>query len=159
MTKEYKAYYNSEIGLIKIRGTEEGTLSLDFTEENPKDNFKIPPCLKECVKQLDEYFRGRRKEFSVNLLLQGTDFQRKVWKRLRKIPFGETASYMDVAVSIGNKKAARAVGSACRKNKIAIIIPCHRVIGSEGNLIGYAGGIWRKKWLLKHERDIYLKDK
>jgi len=152
MIKEYKAYYKSEIGLIEIKGTEDGILSIDFIEKF-MDNFEIPPCLKECVKQLDEYFRENREEFSVNLLLQGTDFQNKVWRELVKIPFGETASYMDIAVSMGNKKAARAVGNANRKNKIAIIIPCHRVINNDGSLGGYAGGIWRKKWLLKHERD------
>ena len=152
MIKEYKAYYKSEIGLIEIKGTEDGILSIDFIEKS-MDNFEIPPCLKECVKQLDEYFRENREEFSVNLLLQGTDFQNKVWRELVKIPFGETASYMDIAVSMGNKKAARAVGNANRRNKIAIIIPCHRVINNDGSLGGYAGGIWRKKWLLKHERD------
>lgn len=157
MIKKYKAYYKSEIGLIEINGTEDGILSLDFVGES-MDNFEIPPCLKECVKQLDEYFKENREEFSVNLLLQGTDFQKKVWRELIKIPFGETTSYMDIAVSIGNKKAARAVGNAAKRNKIAIIIPCHRVIGSDGSLGGYAGGIWRKKWLLKHEKNkLFLK--
>jgi len=114
MIKEYKAYYKSEIGLIEIKGTEDGILSIDFIEKS-MDNFEIPPCLKECVKQLDEYFRENREEFSVNLLLQGTDFQNKVWRELVKIPFGETASYMDIALSIGNKKAARAVGNANKR--------------------------------------------
>ena len=157
MIKKYKAYYKSEIGLIEIKGTEDEILSLNFAEES-MNNFEIPPCLKECVKQLDEYFRENREEFSVNLLLQGTDFQKKVWRELIKIPFGETTSYMDIAVSIGNKKAARAVGNAAKKNKIAIIIPCHRVIGGDGSLGGYAGGIWRKKWLLEYERDISFKE-
>lgn len=153
MIKEYKAYYKSEIGLIEIKGTRDGISSLNFVEKESMDNFEIPPCLKECVKQLDEYFKGKRKEFSVNLLLQGSNFQKKVWRELIKIPFGETVSYMGIALSIGNKKAVRAVGNAAKRNKIAIIIPCHRVIGSDGSLSGYAGRIWRKKWLLKHERD------
>jgi len=127
MIKKYKAYYRSEIGLIEIKGIRDGVLSLNFVEKESIGNFETPPYLKECVKQLDEYFKENRKEFSVNLLLQGTDFQKKVWRELIKIPFGETASYMDIAVSIGNKKAARAVGNAAKKNKIAIIIPCHRV--------------------------------
>jgi methylated-DNA-[protein]-cysteine S-methyltransferase len=155
MIRKYKAYYRSEIGLIEISGTEDGILSLGFVEEESVDNSGISPCLEKCIEQLDEYFRGKRKEFSVNLLSEGTDFQKKVWNELRKIPFGETVSYKDIATSIGNKKATRAVGGAIGKNKIGIIIPCHRVIGSDGNLTGYGGGIWRKKWLLKHERDVY----
>jgi len=154
MIKKYKAYYKSKIGPIEIGGTEDGILSLDFVKGEFRNNSEIPPCLKECIEQLDEYFRGKRKEFSVNLLPEGTDFQKKVWNELRKIPFGETVSYKDIAISIGNKKATRAVGGAIGKNKIGIIIPCHRVIGSDGSLTGYGGGIWRKKWLLKHERDV-----
>jgi methylated-DNA-[protein]-cysteine S-methyltransferase len=86
--------------------------------------------------------------------LQGTDFQKKVWRRLIKIPFGKTVSYKDIAVRIGNIRAVRAVGNANNKNSIAIIVPCHRVIGSNGSLVGYGGGLWRKKWLLKHEKNL-----
>lgn len=111
----------------------------------------IPECLQQCVTQLEEYFRRARKEFSISLQLQGTDFEKQVWKTLFDIPYGTTRTYMDIAKAIGNTKAVRAVGLANGKNPIAIIIPCHRVIGSDGRLTGYGGGIWRKKWLLKHE--------
>ena len=154
MIKKYKTNYRSEIGLIEILGTENAILSVGFVEDKSMDNFEIHPCLEECVEQIDEYFRGERKEFSMNLQLQGTDFQKKVWSQLMKISFGETLSYNDIAASIGNKKAVRAVGNANGKNKIAIIIPCHRVIGSNGRLVGYASGVWRKKWLLLHERKV-----
>ena len=154
MMKKYKTYYKSEIGLIEIIGTENGILSVGFVEEKSKNSFEIHRCLEECIEQIDEYFRGKRKEFSVNLQLQGTDFQKEVWSQLMKIPFGETLSYKDVAASIGNEKAVRAVGNANGRNKIAIIIPCHRVIGSNGKLIGYASGVWRKEWLLLHERRV-----
>ena len=154
MITKYKTYYRSEIGLIEILGTENAILSVGFVDDKSLDNFEIHPCLEECVEQIDEYFRGERKEFSMNLQLQGTDFQKKVWSQLMKISFGETLSYKDIAASIGNKKAVRAVGNANGKNKIAIIIPCHRVIGSNGRLVGYASGVWRKKWLLLHERKI-----
>lgn len=154
MMKKYKTYYKSEIGLIEIIGTENGILSVGFVEEKSKNSFEIHRCLAECIEQIDEYFSGKRREFSVNLQLQGTDFQKKVWSQLMKIPFGETLSYKDVAASIGNEKAVRAVGNANGRNKIAIIIPCHRVIGSNGKLIGYASGVWRKEWLLLHERRV-----
>lgn len=152
MIKEYKTYYNSEIGLIEIIGTENAIVSVGFVEEKPVNDSEIHPCLEECIGQIDEYFRGKRREFSLSLHLQGTDFQRKVWSQLMKIPFGETSSYKNIAASIGNEKAVRAVGNANARNKIAIIIPCHRVIGSDGKLIGYASGVWRKEWLLSHER-------
>ncbi len=154
MNKRHRAYYESEIGLIEITGTEDGILSVDFVEDKSVDNPRIPPLLKRCVKQLDEYFGGTRREFSVKLLPEGTDFQKKVWNELIKIPFGETRSYKDMAASIGNIKAVRAVGNANGKNKIGIIIPCHRVIGNNGKLVGYGGGLWRKEWLLKHERNV-----
>jgi len=113
---------------------------------------EIPQCLKDCVRQLDEYFIGKRKEFELELLPQGTPFQMKVWQKLMEIPYGKTASYKDIAEAVDSPKAVRAVGGANNKNKICIIIPCHRVIGSDGSLVGYGGGIWRKEWLLKHEK-------
>ena len=154
MLKEYKTYYNSEIGLIEIIGTEDGILSVGFAYEKSMNDSGIQPCLEECIDQIDEYFKGKRREFSIKLLLEGTDFQKKVWRQLMKIPFGETSSYKDIAASIGNERAVRAVGNANGKNRIAIIIPCHRVIGSNGKLIGYASGVWRKEWLLSHERKV-----
>lgn len=147
----YKTYYDSPIGAIEITATESGILSLDFVDEMKKFN-DIPQILKDCLTELDEYFKGERKEFTINCELSGTDFQKKVWKALEEIPFGKTMSYKEIAEKIGNPKAVRAVGSANHNNKIAIIIPCHRVIGSSGKLTGYAGGLWRKEWLLNHEK-------
>ena len=152
MEKIYKAYYESPIGCIDIAGTKAGILSIDFMDKPCPTLSEIPDCLKACVLQLDEYFKGTRREFSLDLVFQGTDFQTRVWKALTKIPFGETVSYKDIAKAIGNIKAVRAVGNANGKNKISIVAPCHRVIGSSGDLVGFASGLWRKEWLLNHER-------
>lgn len=148
-----QAYYQSEIGVLEITGTDEGILSIHFTEKDTVPlPAEVPACLQACVQQLDEYFTGQRQAFSVPLQLhQGTDFEQRVWAELLKIPFGHTRSYMQVAEIIGNPKAVRAVGRANARNNIAIIVPCHRVIGSNGNITGYAGGLWRKRWLLEHE--------
>lgn len=151
MQENYKVYYKSPLGLIEIDGTEDGISFLGFVEEAPVCISEIHPSLRECMNQIDEYFNGERKSFSISMQLQGTDFQKQVWKELLKIPFGETASYGDIAASIGNERAVRAVGSANGSNPISIIIPCHRVIGSSGKLVGYGGGLWRKEWLLRHE--------
>ncbi len=157
MFKEYKTYYNSNIGVLEIIGTQKGILSVSFLEEKSVTHGKIPHCLKECYSQIDEYFKGNRKKFSVKIQLEGTDFQNKVWKQLIKIPFGKTVSYKDIAVSVGNKNAVRAVGNANGKNRISIIIPCHRVIGINGKLVGFGAGLWRKEWLLKHESSCLKK--
>ncbi len=154
MSPEYKSYYKSEIGLLEIVGVEEGIKSVSFVDDEAAGNFEIQPCLKECVVQLDQYFKGQRQEFSLKLAPSGSDFQKKVWQQLTKIPYGKTVSYLDIAKSIGQKKAVRAVGNANGRNKIVIIIPCHRVIGSRGQLTGYGGGLWRKEWLLKHENAL-----
>ena len=151
MIQIYKTYYQSEIGLIEISGEENGILSLDFIEHKTEENPASSTYLQEALVQLDEYFNGKRKEFSLKLQLHGTDFQKKVWRQLVKIPYGETVSYVNIASAIGNENATRAVGTANGKNKISIIIPCHRVINNNGKLGGYGGGLWRKKWLLNHE--------
>ena len=144
------AYYQSLIGTIEIKGSDDGITSLYFLDKE-KESIEIPACLKECIKQLDEYFKGKRKVFNLNLDIKGTDFQKKVWNELLKIPFGKTHAYIDIAKKLGDKNALRAVGNANGKNPISIIIPCHRVIGSNGELVGYGGGLWRKKWLLEFE--------
>jgi len=149
--KRYKAYYQSEIGMIEIIGTEKEILGVKFID-GETEIIETPPPLKRCIEQLEEYFKGSRKIFSLILPLQGTDFQNRVWMELLKIPFGETKSYTDIAAAIGNRKAIRAVGQANGNNKISILIPCHRVIGRNGDLTGYGGGLWRKEWLLGHER-------
>lgn len=152
MEKLYKTYYSCEIGVLEITGSETGILSIGFVDGDLAAQTAVPDCLKECVRQLDEYFNYKRKEFDLKLLPEGTDFQIKVWKELQTIPYGETVTYGEIAVKSGNCKACRAVGNANNKNMIAIIIPCHRIIGSNGKLTGYAGGLWRKEWLLKHEK-------
>ena len=115
---------------------------------------KTPECLQDCVVQLEEYFNGKRASFNLTVNPKGTKFQIKVWKSLLKINFGKTKSYLEQSKALGDIKAIRAVASANGKNPIWIIIPCHRVIGSDGSLTGYAGGIWRKKWLLAHENPV-----
>ncbi len=150
------AFYNSPIGWLKIIGTEESIVSLNFHDSNPDQDSQILPLLENCIQQLDEYFQKRRQRFDLPLLPQGTAFQKLVWEKLLEIPFGKTSSYLELARRIGDPKAIRAVGGANGKNPIAIIIPCHRVIGASGKLIGYGGGLWRKEWLLKHEQSVML---
>jgi len=154
----FKTYYKSPLGLIKIVGNQNCILSLDFVEEALPEDAELPFCLKACFKQIDEYFRGKRKEFLLNLDPPGTKFQKQVWRQLEKIPFGTVVSYGEIAGAIGNPNACRAVGSANGKNPIAIIIPCHRIIGSNGSLTGYGGGLWRKEWLIKHEKGYHPDD-
>lgn len=148
----YKTYYDSPIGLIEVSGTDDSITSIFYLGDRSATQFESNPYLEYCVNQLIEYFNGTRKEFELNLQPDGTEFQKKVWNELLKIPFGETKSYLWQSKMVGDTLAIRAVASANGQNKISIIIPCHRVIGSNGSLTGYAGGLWRKKWLLLHER-------
>jgi methylated-DNA-[protein]-cysteine S-methyltransferase len=157
--KEHTAYLKSPIGTIKLTATDDAITSILFEfDTSKKEREKPNEILLECKKQLHEYFSGRRKKFELPLKLTGTGFQKSVWKALQKIPYGKTVSYLDIAKTIGNPKAVRAVGMANSKNRIPIIIPCHRVIGENGKLTGYAGGIWRKQWLLEHEDKYSRKD-
>lgn len=149
--------YDSPIGLIEIRGSEKGIAYLGFKNRRaatvqPLSLPVTPSGLRDCVRQLDEYFCGRRRTFSLKLDLRGTEFQEKVWQKVAGIPYGRTATYKDIARSVGKEKAVRAVGGANHANPIPIIVPCHRVVGSGGKLTGYGGGLWRKYWLLEHER-------
>lgn len=144
-------YLKSPIGTVKITGNQDGITSVVFIDETVETSKKVPIHLKPCLVQLEEYFKGIRKDFSLKLNTNGTHFQNSVWEELKRIPFGKTRSYMEQTKVLGNLKAIRAVASANGKNPISIIIPCHRVIGSDGSLTGYAGGLWRKKWLLEHE--------
>ena len=154
----YKAYYKSPLGPIEISGMQDSILAVDFVEEMLPGDADLPFCLKTCLKQIEEYFSGKRKEFLLKLDPQGTIFQRRVWQQLEKIPYGEVVSYGEIASIIGKPKAFRAVGNANGKNPIAIIIPCHRVIGSNGSLTGYGGGLWRKEWLIEHEKGYQPND-
>ncbi len=146
----------SSQGLCLLEFTDRRMLETEFKDLRKRLNAVIlpgeNPHLKETETQIKEYFQGKRKSFSVALHTPGTDFQQSVWKVLQNIPYGETRSYLEQATALGNPKAVRAVASANGHNRIAIIIPCHRVIGSDGKLVGYGGGLHRKKWLLDLER-------
>lgn len=142
---------DSPFGYTKIIGDNNGIQSVTVLNSEEKITDIIPEPLEDCAIQLNEYFYGLRKQFQLNLNPEGTPFQKKVWDELLKIPFGKTVSYLDLSKKLGDIKAIRAVASANGKNPIWIIVPCHRVIGSDGNLTGYAGGLHRKQWLLEHE--------
>lgn len=148
-------YYNTKIGKIAIVENGEGITNIYPAEMLKVDGMekKETELIKETAKQLNEYLDGKRKEFDIPLMPEGTGFQKKVWNELINIPFGVTMSYKEIAEKIGNPKAARAVGMANNKNPILIIVPCHRVIGSNGNLTGYACGIETKKKLLNIEKN------
>lgn len=152
----YTAYYTSPLGLLKLQCSDKHIKSVTFSDaegEIQNDKHKL---LHACTKQLEEYFEGKRKLFTLPLNQDGTAFQIKVWDLLYKIPYGKTISYNELSKQYGDLKAIRAVASANGKNNIAIIVPCHRVIGSDHSLVGYAGGLWRKKWLLNHEAKHHL---
>ena len=142
--------YRSPVGVLEIVGSRAAINSVSFSERGA--SIEVPPEeFSECIRQLDEYFSGFRTEFALKLDPEGTAFQKRVWSELARIPFGETISYQELANRLGDPKAVRAVGGANGKNPIAIIVPCHRVIGASGKLVGYGGGMERKKWLLQHE--------
>lgn len=145
------AFIHTPLGIAKLEGDEDGLASITVLDDKLPVSDVIPEVLEEAVYQLGEYFDGRRQTFSLNLNPTGTEFQKRVWDALQEIPFGKTVSYLQLSKALGDVKAIRAVASANGKNPLWIVIPCHRVIGSDGSLIGYAGGLHRKKWLLNHE--------
>jgi len=147
-------YVKTPIGYARITGNEDGISEISVGDEIGEQPAYIPHCMAEAAVQLEEYFLKKRTVFDLKLNIKGTDFQKKVWEFLQKIPYGKTMTYMEQSLCLGDKKAIRAVASANGKNPIWIVIPCHRVIGSDGALTGYAGGIWRKNWLLQHEMAI-----
>ena len=154
MEPVFNTCIDSPIGLIQITSNENEVLAVEFVSECIPDSEIIPKVLCVCKNELEHYFSGQLKSFSVKLFPEGTDFQKDVWNELIKIPYGETTTYINIAKQLKNEKAVRAVGSANGKNNLAIIIPCHRVIGENGKLTGYAGGLNRKQWLLEHERNF-----
>ena len=157
MSDSITTYYHSPVGLLKISGTNDYISEVTFhdTSQKAEGNKKhLPPMVINCVEQLIQYFNGERKIFELPLNQTGTPFQQDVWSILTQIPFGKTISYLDLARKTGDAKATRAVANANGRNNIAIIVPCHRVIGSSGELTGYAGGLWRKKWLLEMEAKV-----
>ncbi len=146
-----KAFIESPIGTLEITGSHGVIFSVTFLDEQHHGSSKVPAALKECVNQLSEYFSGKRKKFDLPLQPNGTSFQRHVWDELLNIQYGKTISYLRLAYQLGDEKKIRAAASANGKNPIGIIIPCHRVIGSNAELVGYSGGLRRKQWLLDHE--------
>jgi methylated-DNA-[protein]-cysteine S-methyltransferase len=148
------SYVDSPLGPLLLTGDGEGLTGL-YTDQHGRLPTELGPRIDEefaeARTQLQEYFAGERDDFDLRLTAPGTTFQRAVWQALREIPYGSTMTYREVAEQVGNPKAVRAVGSANSRNPISIIVPCHRVVGSDGKLIGYAGGFSAKKWLLDHE--------
>ncbi|TAF22829.1 MAG: methylated-DNA--[protein]-cysteine S-methyltransferase [Runella slithyformis] len=146
------AHYSTPLGLARIEGDADGIRAVTITDAPAPLPADTPPELAPCVQQLAEYFAGKRTVFDLKLNPQGTDFQKNVWQLLAQVPFGSTRSYLEQARHLGDEKAIRAVASANGKNPIWLIIPCHRIVGSNGSLTGYAGGLWRKKWLIEFEK-------
>ena len=144
-------YLKTPLGIAEISGDVNGISSISISDLERDLSFEIPATLQLVVKELIEYFDSKRTDFTFQLNPKGTDFQQRVWQELAQIPFGKTMSYLELSKKLGDAKAIRAVASANGKNPLWIVIPCHRVIGSDGSLTGYAGGLWRKKWLLEHE--------
>jgi methylated-DNA-[protein]-cysteine S-methyltransferase len=151
MEENFTANYESPIGNLVITSDEDSISSCIFNEKVEESEF-LPFILKQALIQIKQYFDGIRVKFDLQLFTNGTEFQEKVWKELVNIPYGQTITYSELAKRIGDEKAVRAVGNANGNNPISIIIPCHRVIGTDGSLVGYGGGIDRKKWLLDFEK-------
>ncbi len=154
MDNLYYTYYQSPVGLLKIGGTDQYIAELSFVDNKDQVTHGEPgisEVMHQCTEELIEFFNGKRRSFDIPVYQEGTAFQQRVWGELLNIPFGKTISYLELAKQFGDIKVIRAAASTSGKNKIAIIIPCHRVIGSDKSLVGYAGGLWRKKWLLQHE--------
>lgn len=152
----YTAYLQTPVGWAAIEATDLHITSIKVVDTNEnwlthQPTTNQPTLLQQCIKQLEEYFEGKRTTFSIPIQQEGTDFQQKVWQQLLKIPYGKTITYIELAKQLGDEKLTRAVGAANGKNKLWIIVPCHRVIGANGSLTGYAGGIECKRWLLQHE--------
>jgi len=157
LAETFTTYYHSPVGLLKISGTNHFISEVSFhdtTQKSMGNRKDIPPLIIQCIEQLIQYFNGERRVFDFPIHQTGTPFQQETWSLLMTIPYGRTISYQQLAIKTGDPKATRAVANANGKNNIAIVVPCHRVIGSNRELIGYAGGLWRKKWLLEHEAKV-----
>ncbi|MFD2908660.1 methylated-DNA--[protein]-cysteine S-methyltransferase [Flavobacterium ardleyense] len=148
------AVIKTPLGYAQITGDVNGISKIEIVDEATTITTVFPDVLKEAVLQLQDYFEGKRTSFSFLMNLSGTEFQKRVWQELLDIPYGKTCSYLELSKKLGDVKAIRAVAAANGKNPLWIVIPCHRVIGSDGSLTGYAGGIWRKKWLIDHENPV-----
>ena len=155
MSEMFYQYYESPIGTVEIGGTDNAITALYFVEDR-RDATEPTAVIDDAIEQIDAYFNAGRTTFDLPLRLHGTDFQRQVWQQLITVSFGQTVAYQFIADAIGNPRAVRAVGAANGQNPISIIVPCHRIIGSNGQLTGYGGGLWRKEWLLRHEGALLL---
>lgn len=164
-----KIYYDSPLGTILLEGSDKGLTKLVFVDEmssnektGPENQDDLidnnPEMTSNWISRLDDYFNHRLTVFDLELDLKGTEFQKKVWKELLNIPFGRTVTYKELTLRLGDIKAIRAVAAANGANPVSIIVPCHRVLGSDGSLTGYAGGLWRKQWLLDFERGVQTLD-
>jgi len=157
MQEIHSTYYHSPVGMLRISGTKDYISEVAFYDKTKKvagGKKGLPPLLVQAVEQLIQYFNGERRIFELPINQPGTAFQQGVWGELIQIPYAKTISYLELARRTGDTKATRAVANANGKNNLAIIVPCHRVIGSNKELVGYGGGLWRKKWLLEHEAKV-----
>jgi methylated-DNA-[protein]-cysteine S-methyltransferase len=150
----YEAFHKTPVGFVRIRADEEFITSISIRDEECVEMPSPSPAIILAIKQLDEYFAGTRKEFNLPINQPGTDFQKEVWKNLLTVKYGSTMSYLQLANQMNNPLAIRAIAASNGKNMLWIVVPCHRVIGSNGSLTGYAGGLWRKQWLLEHEARV-----
>jgi len=154
MAEIQTTYYHSPVGLLKISGTDNYITEISFEDKVQRSDSRkrnLSPMLINAIEQLIQYFNGERRNFELPINQPGTEFQKGVWNELMAIPYAKTISYLDLARRTGDSKATRAVANANGKNNVAIVVPCHRVIGANKELVGYGGGLWRKKWLLEHE--------
>jgi len=158
--QQFEHIYTSPIGRIKIVADKDCIHAITFIDDSVStsnnEGIESPAVIHQCIDELIDYFNGSRTQFTVPIHQSGTDFQQKVWKELYEVPYAKTMSYAELAKKLGDTKVIRAAASANGKNKIAIIVPCHRIIGSDSSLTGYAWGLARKKWLLQHEFRIGL---
>lgn len=153
MQQKHNTYYESPIGCLQITANDNSITAVSFYDDGERQEAGSNAVIEECVSQLQKYFAGELQNFTLKLSTdKGTAFQNRVWYSLQELEYGSTASYKEIAENTGNAKAVRAVGQANNKNPFSIIVPCHRVIASNGKLTGYAGGLWRKEWLLNHEK-------
>ncbi len=162
MPGKYLTYYESPLGKLKITADESAIKSIHFMldiDGVELEQENLNEILEKCVFELSQYFNGELQNFSIPTEPDGTEFQKRVWSELTKIPYGKTISYLKLSRQLGNERSIRAVARASGENKIPIIIPCHRVIGSDKSLAGYSGGVWRKKWLIEHEAAVINNEK
>ena len=147
-------YFRCPVGFVKVCGENDYLTEIKLTDFAEENSSEISEEMKKCQLQIEEYFEGKRKDFDLNLRFEGTEFRKKVWQALLNVPYGKTASYKDIAVMVESPKAVRAVGGANHNNPFWIVVPCHRIIGSDGSLTGYGGGLDKKKFLLELEKTI-----